>query len=339
MPAGIACHELRSVLRTGSCRGGFPSLPSTPTVCMNETWPNFFLVGAARSGTTALYRMLGQHPDVFVSPQKETQYFTLGGRAPNFRGPGAEWGINKKAIAHTHEYLELFSSVRAEKAIGEGSVSYLYYPEVAHRIRQRLGIVKILAVLREPASRAYSNYQYLRSYAREPLTSFEAALEAEEERMRDGWEHIWFYRDLGFYHRQLVSYERCFGRENLHIILHEDLRSDPEGVLRSVFSFLGVDSSRKVRTDIEINASGQPRSEFLTRLLLRPSWLITALRYAIPKKARLPLETAARRRLLRQHTHPPVEVASALRRAYQSDILSLEKLLDRDLASWLNPPE
>jgi hypothetical protein len=302
---------------------------------MRARWPDFFLVGAARSGTTALFRMLGQHPDVFTPRQKEPHYFALRGKRPHFLGPGVDRGINRKAISDTDAYLQLFSGARDHAAVGEGSVSYLYYPDVASRIRREVGAVKIIVALREPAQRAFSNYQFLRSTAREPLASFEAALEAEDTRIREGWEHIFFYRSLGFYHRQLERYEQAFGRENIHAVLYDELRSDPNGVMKGVFSFLGVDPSIPLFTDFEINVSGQPRSPSLARLLLRPSWLVRSLRYVIPRPARIPLETAVRKRLLRRSS-PPLELLTVLNREYHDDLRSLEGLIGREVSSWLH---
>lgn len=300
---------------------------------MTQRWPNFFVVGAARSGTTALFHLLRQHPDIFLPHQKEPHYFALAGRPAAFRGPGANRGINRKAVADTEAYLRLFAGVRSERAVGEASVSYLYYRGVAERIRDLLGTVKILVVLRDPAERAFSNFQFLRSVAREPLDSFRDGLEAEDERRRDGWEHIWFYRGLGLYHRQLARFVRVFGRDHIHAMRYEALRSDPVGVVQEAFRFLGVDPSVRVAADFEVNVSGEPRSHGLASLLLRPSWLIRILRPVVPRPIRLPLETAVRKRLLRSASLPD-GIAAELRDSFRADLGRLEALLGWDLSTW-----
>ena len=109
---------------------------------MTETLPNFFIVGAAKSGTTSLYHYLGQHPQVFMSPVKEPNFFSHG---MSRRCPGAP---DEVVISDCGEYRDLFAGVQNECAIGEASTSYLPNPDAALRIRERVPGARIIAMLR-----------------------------------------------------------------------------------------------------------------------------------------------------------------------------------------------
>ena len=98
------------------------------------TMPNFLIIGAAKCGTTALYHYLNQHPEVFMSPEKEPRFFALEGETPNFQGPADARGINRCRYTNLDAYRSLFESVSGEKAIGEASTLYLYSSKAPERI-------------------------------------------------------------------------------------------------------------------------------------------------------------------------------------------------------------
>ncbi len=299
-------------------------------------WPNFLVVGAARSGTTALFTFLAKHPEVFAAPHKEPHFFAFPGRSLHFTGPGDDETINRRAVTDLRAYLKLFAGVGSETAVGEASVSYLYYDEAPRNIRRFLGDARIIAVLRQPAERAFSNFQYLRATAREPLATFEQALDAEDERIRSGWHHIWHYRNLGYYGRQLSRYYRDFPRECLHVVLYDDFKARPDQVLRGAFQFLGVRPEVAIDTTQEVNVSGRPRSRSLARLLLRSTRFKRAILTVVPDAVRLPLVTGLRRSLLVREAMPP-GAETRLRHTYRDDILALQDLIGRDLRHWLAP--
>lgn len=145
--------------------------------------PNFFIVGAAKSGTTSLYHYLKQHPEIYMSPVKEPKYFLASINKFPHNGPG-DIEVDKKIIRTWDEYLKLFSNASVEKCIGEASCGYLYYCElVAPSIKRISPEAKIIIVLRNPVERAFSAYCYLFREGRETL-SFEEALKIEEERKK-----------------------------------------------------------------------------------------------------------------------------------------------------------
>ena len=100
-----------------------------------RTLPNFFIVGAARSGTTSLDRYLSQHPEIYITPRKETHFFAADLFPPCFKGPGDE-RLNRLLIRDEDQYAQLFAGATGAKAIGESSAFYLCFPGTAERIAQ-----------------------------------------------------------------------------------------------------------------------------------------------------------------------------------------------------------
>jgi len=190
------------------------------------TLPNFLIIGAAKSGTTALYTYLKQHPEIFMSTPKELRYFSNVSSPPE--------GIpHHRAVFSLEEYKSYFDAVTDEKAYGESSPMYLYTPGTAERIRTAIPDVKILAILRNPIDRAYSAYTHaLRDWI-ETAETFEEALEKEPERIGAGWGMLWHYANAGYYYEQLSRYYKVFDPDQIRVFLHDDLskrrRRDAEG--------------------------------------------------------------------------------------------------------------
>jgi hypothetical protein len=131
----------------------------------------------------------------------------------------------------------LFAGVASQRAIGEASAIYLCSPLAAQRIRQTLPHSRLIAILRQPAERAYSNYTFMRQHNIEPEPSFEAALAQEEARSQAGWYPGIYYQKNGYYHAQLSVYYALFPREQIKVVLTEDLRDSPQALLRDLFRF------------------------------------------------------------------------------------------------------
>ena len=296
--------------------------------------PNFLVIGAAKSGTTSLYHYLAQHPDVFMSPVKEPNFFALEGEKPSFRAPGADERINRWSITDLEAYRKLFDGAAKEKAIGEASPLYLYSPKAPERIRHYAPEAKLIAVLRNPAERAYSSFLHLVRNGREPLTDFVRALRAEEERIQSNWEWIWHYENMGFYHTQLKRYYETFERGQIRVYLYEDLKNDPIGMLRDVYGFLGVDDSFTPNTLSRYMVSGVPRSRALYAILRKPHPIKSVLKPLLPKGLRRRVLLNLQNRLLVKPPFP-AEVRRNLTEAYREDVVKLQELIGRDLSAWL----
>ena len=293
--------------------------------------PNFLIIGAQKCGTDALYHALGQHPDIFLSANKEPFFFITGGRLPGYRLPGPRY--TNRLVYDWDTYLQLFAEANGKRAIGEASAIYLssYYPEqTAARIRDRIPDAKLIALLRQPAERAYSAYNFYRARDFEPLASFAEALAAEPARIESNDTPDFRHRMNGFYGANLKPYYDTFPHEQIRVYLFEEWNADPAGTLRSIFRFLNVDEN--VPVDVERrNVTHRYRSQRLHRLLARPGRFGQRLHRVLPASFRLQLDR------WNQMPLPPIPPAlwRELTEGYREDILRLQSLIGRDLSHWL----
>jgi hypothetical protein len=203
--------------------------------------PDFFIVGAPKAGTTALHAALATHPQVFMARVKEPKYFLYGGLRPvPTRGPGDAHGI-REAVWRRDRYEALFSGAPPGRLRGESTAFYLQDPLALRRIRSEIPYAKLVAIVRDPVDRAYSNWLHLWADGLEPIGDFVAAFNAEDERMAAGWGYFWHYRRLGRYGEQVATAIDLFGRDRLHLLRYRDLVDRPAEALDGVCDFLGLD--------------------------------------------------------------------------------------------------
>ena len=157
--------------------------------------PNFLVVGASKAGTTSVYEYLRQHPEIYMSRVKEPHYFSFLGGMPDFQGVNDD-RFKAAVVTDEQQYRGLFDAVGGEAAVGEASVSYLYYPAAAENIHATIPECRIIILLRDPVERALSQYRQNVTNGREPL-SLSDAFEAEEARLDNGWRWIVAYRGAG----------------------------------------------------------------------------------------------------------------------------------------------
>jgi hypothetical protein len=301
--------------------------------------PDFFVIGAMKAGTSSLHHYLRQHPQIFMSPVKEPQYYAFAGRAPDFRGPGDEQTV-RELVTDREAYAALFAGAGPEQRVGEASTFYLYSERAAERLAAERPEARLVAILRDPAERAFSNYMHWVRDGREPCASFAQALADEPRRIEEHWAWHWHYRRLGRYAEQLERYLARFDRSRIHVLLLEELDSDAPRVMRELFAFLGVDPDFRPDLELRFNVSGIPRSRSLDAFARRRHpWL----RRLVPERLRLRLSASVLDHNLRTSA-PPTAVLDELRADYRDEIARLERLLDRDLSAWRGtdrapPPE
>jgi sulfotransferase family protein len=299
------------------------------------TMPNFLIIGAAKSGTSALYAYLRQHPQVLCSDKKEPGFFAFEGHETTFRGPG-DRKYNRNCVTELGRYRELFKKAVNKDAVGEASTVYLYNAEAPGRILRHVPDVKLLAVLRNPVDRAYSGYRFLVRDRLERLPSFEDALEAENARIAANWQHIWHHKRLGFYYEQLKRYYDLFPREQLMISLFEDLEAAPVRVIQDMFRFLGVGAGFTPDVSLRYNVSGTPRSRILHAALARPNAAKDVVKGLLPRAMRRRVRAKLMARNIRGGTRAiALGTRQYLVDLYHDDIRKLEVLIDRDLSHWL----
>ncbi|MCM1981521.1 sulfotransferase family protein [Lyngbya confervoides] len=295
------------------------------------TLPNFLVIGAEKAGTTSLDYYLQQHPEIFMSAIKEPRYFAPEFYTTYFHGPRV--GQRSQPMTQA-DYEALFAGVTTQPLVGETSPQYLYFSACAPRIAQCLPEVKLLAVLRNPAERAFSAYAYQQRCGYDLEHSFEAALALEADRIQALWRPVWHYRALGFYFRQLIPYYQLFPRDRIRVFLYDDLQQDAVQFSQSVYAFLGVDPS--FIPDIAAkNVSGRPKSRLLHNVLFRDNGIKTWAKRLIPRRAGSALAGFLKRQNLGEKPILSGQTRRELIQAYRSDILQLQDLIERDLSAWL----
>ena len=284
------------------------------------TLPNFVVIGAGKAGTTSLYQYLREHPQVYMSPIKETNFLAYDPEQPG----ELVWGGPPRtgfAIVDLESYRALFAGVTEEIAIGEASPLYLDSLTAPGRIRDTLPDVRLIACLRQPADRAYSAYS-MGPPPGQPQPSVREALRPDSEMVQQG-----------FYHALLGRYFDLFDRERIEVILFDDLQARPLETMQGIYRFLGVDDRFEPDIDVRHNPSGRARSRLLHAVITSRA-LRSALEPFVPER----LRRAALR--IRNHNLQPVPpLPTDLRREltdlYREDILRLQELIQRDLSHWL----
>ena len=296
--------------------------------------PNFLIIGAAKSGTTALYAYLKQHPQVFMSARKEAHFFSFEGKSARTSGPGDVVG---NAIASLNEYKALFSDVTTEVAIGEASPTYIYLPHARERILHHVPNAKLIAILRQPAERAFSAYMHVRRDRREPVEDFRVALSLEEQRVAENWGPIWHYKNGGYYYEQLQPYFQQFPREQIKVIIYEEFKKNPSKILAEVFGFLNVEPGFVPDISFKPNVSGLQKSRafqsVIDTVFMRRNPLRYLSRIMFSEKYRL-IITSKVRQLNLEKLRLSDDIWQDLTSCYSHDIGKLELLLERDLSIW-----
>jgi len=312
---------------------------------MTEVLPNFFIVGAPKAGTTSLYHLLDQHPQIYMSPVKEPCYFASEIRPENFSaeheprirreaqelrqylsGPMLEKRFSG-VVSKWDDYLKLFQNATNEKAIGEASVCYLWSQTAAQNIISRVPNAKIIIVLRDPAERAFSQYLHTVTSG---LTSQSFREQVEESVRSPGgkFDVLHPFLELGLYHQQVKRYLELFPKENLRIYFYQEQAQ----IVPDILQFLCLDSSIAPDLSERHLEPRIPRAIAPSHLLKR-SGIWQGAKKMTPR-ALLPLFRSAIFKP-RDAVDMDPEDRQYLIGYYREDILRLSSLLDRDLTAWL----
>ena len=294
------------------------------------TTPNFIIAGVARCGTTSLYHYLKQHPQIGFPKIKEPKYFSSLGIVFPHNGPG-DHTVDAKIIKDKKQYFELFADLNNFKAIGEASSDYFYYhKDTIPAIKQELGDVKIILCFRNPIERAYSAYSNLLRDSRES-TTFEEAINLEEERLEKNYDWMWAYKKGGLYAEGLKLFQESF--TNVKVILLEDLESDPKSILEEVFEFLEVDQYNNIDVSTKFSHSGKPKNKFIAKITDRNNKFFYTIREAVLKLIPRKITEKIAAKLFQKDEITP-ETRKQLQRFFKDDIAQLQQLLNKNLSHW-----
>jgi hypothetical protein len=298
--------------------------------------PDFFIVGAPKCGTSAMAHYLGRHPDIYMA-KKEMHTFGKDLRfSPQFYRRDLQ------------AYMAEFDDRNGQRRAGEASVWYLFSTQAAAEIKAFNPRSSIIVMLRDPAEMLYSMYYQFRYDGNEHLVTFEEALAAEDDRRagRRIPRHAHFaqglcYRETARFTEQLRRYFETFGRERVHVIVYDDLVSNPAAVYRGTLEFLSLDSTPPDIDFKVINGNKSVKSTAL-RAILNERYLrstVLAIRPWLPRFIFSALRGVDRRLWqlnTRSEKRPPLgtELRARLKREFAPEVEKLSNLLGRDLTHW-----
>ncbi|GFE70505.1 sulfotransferase [Chroococcus sp. FPU101] len=279
--------------------------------------PNFIIIGAGKCGTTSLFHYLSQHPNIYMCPKKETFFFLN----ESSRAKNKKWG----AVENLEEYQELFKDAPKNAIIGEISTTYYSDPTSAQSIHSILPDTKIIAILRDPANRAFSDY-LMHYNINKQQQSFESLI----------YESNYFVK-LGFYYSQLVHYFKAFDSKNIKILFYEDLLNNSEEFIKDLFTFLEVEPNIKVDMAKRYRNNGIPKNKILYTLFIKPGKaqnITKRLLEILPKPFGNNLYTKIKAVSVYKPTLSSDDRAKLIE-IYRPEILRLQGLIDKDLSKWL----
>jgi Sulfotransferase family len=301
--------------------------------------PDFLVIGAPKAGSTAVHKALVQHPELFLSNPKEPKFFLTDGQRPgrdSHRGPGDAHSA-QNWVWRRDRYERLFDDAPQGVLRGESTPFYLWDRAAHLRIRALIPDVKMIAIIRDPIDRAYSNWTHLWSDGLETEPDFGTACELEPRRTARGYAPFWRYLELGRYGEQLEHLFSVFPHEQVHVLRYRQLVDDPEHMLDAITSFLGV-APGLIHTVPSSNVSTWAKDGALNsalRLAIRGGAdLGSHLPHQVWRHARRPLTAA----LHRGGEHRP-ELSVATRRRlvefYADDVALLEQQTGESFQDWL----
>lgn len=240
--------------------------------------PDFLIIGAGKSGTTSLEFYLKQHPAIFLPEIKEPNFFAYEMyKDEDFEDQSTKEHYRSSVTSYS-DYIKLFKNAEVNQIIGEISNIYLYSPHAIERIKYYLPEVKLIAILRQPAERLFSRYTHLLRVDKPPSKSFEDIFDEDS---------IWWKRpDLiqeGFYGKHLAEYFNNFNPSQIKVFLFEDLRNNPDHLLKEMADFIGADDSFNFQTGTQFNKSGKVKNKWVNKLIGHESIIMSALKKVVPQ--------------------------------------------------------
>lgn len=201
---------------------------------------DFFVVGAARSGTTTLYQYLSKHPQVYVPRVKELNYFSKvsSNQAQDYALPKPGKEYHTKIIQSAEVYKGLYATAKPGQLKGDISPSYLWHEETAAAIKAHNPKAKIIISLRHPVVRAFSHYLMAKSVGYEKNRDFEQAIHAP---LSEHWGGGNRYLEWSDYIGPLKAYYAAFPKEQIHVMIFEQWVRDQELALGALANFLGLE--------------------------------------------------------------------------------------------------
>lgn len=287
-----------------------------------EIWPNFFIVGAPRCGTTSIYEILRNVKGIYMSTIKEPNYFCVKVISDDH---------SQRPIRNKKKYLELFWKVKNEVAVGESSPDYLRDPESANLIHQVSPNARIIAILRDPIERVYSHWLMSNRLNEVKLSFHDELKKSLKNQLLDIQKLDWRF-GASLYSEDLKRYLDVFETNQVKTLIFEEFVRDVKGTINDILKFLKVNS--KIPDSLPLqNQYGVPRDK-ISEFILHNLTIKKIATRIIPKSART---NFGRNFLTKNATKPKIlgEDVILLRELYSNDVEKLQSILGRTL-SWPN---
>jgi hypothetical protein len=297
---------------------------------MKQSLPNFLIIGAPKCGTTSLQYYLEQHHDVFFAP-KELHFF------------GEDLKI-KNHFNDIEKYKSYFSNA-AQKAKGEASVWYLYSQSAPQEIKTLVSDAKIIICLRNPVDMIYSLHGETIYNGYETESDFEKALTLEYGR-KSGlnipssatFVQCLLYKENGLYSTHIQRWQEAFGKDNVLIILLDDLHKNALDSTNKALEFLGLNELPELNNEVQNEAKDFTSLGLHQKFKSAKNWEKNLIRLLIPSKK-------IRERILNKIYQANIkktvkktmstELRNKLTQFFVEDIKATEKLIDRNLNHWM----
>lgn len=293
--------------------------------------PNLFIVGAPKCGTTSLHYYLNQHPDIFLCEPKE----------PNFYNTDL---VRKNRILEKN-YFSLFEAAATEKYVGEATPLYLMSKDAPIKIKKDCSNAKIIIAIRKPSDLLFSAYYQNKYNLIEEASTFEEAIADEENRKRNLKETITgepvdrliYSRFVDFYN-QINIYIEVFERENVHVVVFDDLKINTEKEVRRIFDFLNISNDIEINFSIQ-NVSKVVKNKAVAKFIYSPPLKLRKIvRLFLPKNItnKFYRIIKAKNTDTKKENKPKIkkETEKRLITEYMPEVNKLEVLLGKDLSHW-----
>lgn len=296
--------------------------------------PNFFIVGAPKCGTTALYEYLRLHPNVFMPELKEPHFFSTDLVTYHIVGSG-------------EEYAGLFAEAGEQHTrIGEASASYLLSETAIPAIRAYNPAARLIAMFRNPADMVHSFHSQLLYWSEETVPDFETAWRLQERRRRGldlprtCREPFWLqYERIGRFGTQVQRLLATFPAEQVKLILYDDFAASPQTVYRDVLDFLGLPDDHRGEFP-RVNENKRAKVTWLSNFIRKPPPILRSAYLSLKRTAVGSGLSAVKEKLLDLNTtrarRPPLSPAfrAELVETFRDEVALLSSLMRRDLSRW-----
>ena len=312
----------------------------------NIPLPDFFIVGAAKAGTTSIYQYLKQHPEIYLPPIKEVNFFCTDIQIKNFRpdyagsvftdvdawiASGMKTELFHGFLQHWNQYEKIFQQAEGKKAIGELSNTYLFSEVAAKNIVEKFPEAKIIMVLRHPVERAFSHYlmDFKNGLVNE---NFLIEFNRDKNKEKKGWGISNLYFELGLYSEQVKRYIDLFSNDRIKIFLFDDLVNDERAVFKTICNFLNIDSGFQFDFETKHNQNTFPKNKWVAAIS-KQKFIRQFIKNIIPDKIKNRIKkTAFSSKNVPKLSEEDRTTVTAL---YKDDVLKLAELIRRDLNHWL----